>query len=298
MESTLGALEDHFPDFYTAADATSVQGQGRYVLATRVQLGALVVAALFGLFVLRVDGRGADWAGVVAAMAFVWAALVRSYLWQAHPERDWYAGRAAAESTKTLAWRFSVAADPFPVGVSDSEATDVFLARLRDIRQKLRSVVVVPPPQPNGEVTAVMLEARAAPLTRRQDVYLVQRVESQRNWYSKKARCNQRRSRQWALMMLLLELCGAGGAILKAAAVIDVDVLGLAGAMVAALAAWSEMRQYNNLASAYSVAANELSDVLERGRRVGDEGDWSTFVANAEEAISREHTMWVASRER
>ena len=30
------------------------------------------------------------------------------------PERTWYEGRAVAESVKTLAWRYSVCADPFP----------------------------------------------------------------------------------------------------------------------------------------------------------------------------------------
>lgn len=291
------SLESDFPDFYRAADETSRDGQRRYVNATRVQLVALVAAALFGAFTLRVDGMGADWAGVGAAVAFLVAALTRGHLWQVRPEKDWYAGRAAAESTKTLAWRFAVAADPFPRDLDEDAATDVFLERLGEIRKKLRNVVIVPPPKAKGEVTPAMLATRARSLGLRKDAYLRQRVAEQRDWYTRKARSKRRRSRQWALAMIVLEICGATGAVLKAAAVVQVDVLGLAGALVAALAAWSEMRQYDNLANAYSVAANELSDIHSRGSRMTHEDEWSAFVSNAEEAISREHTMWVASRE-
>jgi hypothetical protein len=32
------------------------------------------------------------------------------------PEQNWYEGRAAAESAHTLGWKYSVGANPFPVG--------------------------------------------------------------------------------------------------------------------------------------------------------------------------------------
>jgi len=52
----------------------------------------------------------------------------------------------------------------------------------------------------------------------------------------------------------------------------------------------------SGLGRAYAFAGNELS--LARARLVGvtTQADWAREAADAEEAISREHTMWRASR--
>lgn len=293
----MAGLEEHFPDFYQSTDTSSLDGQKRYVRSTRVQLIALVGAALFGAFTWQVAGQGADWAGVLAVAAFVVASFVRASVWRTRPERDWYAGRAAAESAKTLAWRFAVAAEPFPLALSDDAATDVLLARFHDVQTSLRQVVVLPPAEPRGEVTAEMLRARHRPLKERKRLYLEERVAHQRDWYARKARTNLHLSRVWMSLMLGLEVVGIIGGVLKATGTVDVDLLGLLGAIVAAIAAWSEMRQNSNLSSSYSVAARELGEIANRASRTMTEMEWSFFAANAEEAVSREHTMWAASRD-
>ena len=60
-------------------------------------------------------------------------------------------------------------------------------------------------------------------------------------------------------------------------------------------AAWLATRRHSSQATGYSLAAREL--VLVRGKLLdADEGSWAEAVAEAEEAISREHQMWLASR--
>ena len=290
-------LESNFPDFYRSSDVGSLDGQRRYVNSTRAQLLALVVAAFAGAFTVTFPGASVDWAGVLAVAAFLVALLVRAATWKSRPERDWYAGRAAAESTKTLAWRFSIAADPFPRRLTVDEATDVLLARLADIRRSLRGVVILPLPDAKGEVTPEMLALRLGNLDSRKSIYLAQRIAKQRDWYAGKARTNLKLSRIWMTLMVVLEAVGVVGGVLKAAGAIHLDILSLLCAIVAAVLAWTEMRQNANLSSAYSVAASELSEVLTRGARKMSESEWAAFAANAEEAISREHTMWAASRD-
>jgi hypothetical protein len=293
---SLTSIEEHFPDFYRSTDQTSLDGQSLYAKLFRLQLISLGVAALSGAFTLT-GKSGPDWAGVVAAIAFGAALLLRGSVWRGRPEKDWYAGRAAAESAKTLAWRFVVGADPFPSSMSDDDATDLLLARFSDVRTGLKGVTVLPPQRARGEVTSEMIAARHASLQDRKSLYLTQRVAVQLEWYAKKARANRRTSRVWMTLMLILELCGLAGGVLKAAGVLDVDVLGVVGAIVAAIAAWTEMRQNATLASSYSVAAGELSRIGTRGARSMSESEWADFAANAEEAVSREHTMWAASRD-
>jgi hypothetical protein len=297
VKQTPADLESEFPDFYRSSDAGSLDGQKRYVNATRTQLIALVIAAVAGAFTWKLAGNSLDLAGVVAVSAFLVALLVRASTWKSRPERDWYAGRAAAESAKTLGWRFSIAAEPFPKSLSVNAATDILLERLAEVGRSLRGVVILPPPNAKGEVTPRMIEVRQDDLSVRKAIYLVERIGRQRDWYAKKARANITLSRTWMSIMLVLEAAGAIGGVLKASGIVEIDILGLLGALVAAILAWTEMRQNANLSSAYSVAAAELSSVLTRGKRAMSEAEWALFAANAEEAISREHTMWAASRD-
>ena len=69
-----------------------------------------------------------------------------------------------------------------------------------------------------------------------------------------------------------------------------------AGAMVAAMTAWLQTKQHRTLATAYTVTALELASVRSRIVHQASEEDWATFVSDAEEAFSREHTLWKASR--
>jgi hypothetical protein len=50
------------------------------------------------------------------------------------------------------------------------------------------------------------------------------------------------------------------------------------------------------LASAYRIAQVELSWISDLLKTQREESDWSAFVDSEEGAISREHTMWKASR--
>ena len=68
--------------------------------------------------------------------------------------------------------------------------------------------------------------------------------------------------------------------------------------LASAFIAWMEVKQHSELAQAYSVAEFDLSLVEERGDYVCDETTFSSFVADAENAISREHTLWIARRDR
>jgi hypothetical protein len=66
-------------------------------------------------------------------------------------------------------------------------------------------------------------------------------------------------------------------------------------AALAAGSAWFAVRQYETLGRAYVFAATELSVIHQRLLLAGEDS-WAQEVADAEEAISREHTMWRASR--
>jgi hypothetical protein len=78
--------------------------------------------------------------------------------------------------------------------------------------------------------------------------------------------------------------------------VTSIDLASLASALIASGSAWLAVKQYESVATAYLLASRELNAIKQRLLSVKDEHRWATEAADAEEVISREHTMWRASR--
>jgi len=78
---------------------------------------------------------------------------------------------------------------------------------------------------------------------------------------------------------------------------VDVDLLGIAATFAAAVAAWTQSKQFRVLTTSYAVTAHELATIISiRLPLVEKEEDWAGFVREAESAISREHSLWLARR--
>jgi hypothetical protein len=136
---------------------------------------------------------------------------------------------------------------------------------------------------------------RAAPLDERREAYLVQRIRDQATWYDQKARWNRGRARFWGVSIFALQGLAAAGALAKGLGWIDVDLFGIASAVVASCAAWLETKQHGTLAAAYQLTFDELRSIEALAPAQHTEEAWASFMAGAEEAMSREHTMWKAS---
>jgi hypothetical protein len=292
--SSPAIADSEFPALYRAADRNSLRGQRRFLVATALRLGALLAAAAFGLFAWQV--RHADVAAIVAAIAFGVALAGELYLLNARPDRLWYEGRAAAESAKTLAWRYLVGGSPLGRGMApEGEVEDLLLRRLAEIARSLRGVHLIPLPDGADQITAKMRQVRALPLHERREHYRVGRIQDQREWYAGRARWNETRAARWAVALTTLEAMGLAGAVLRAAGIVRIDILGLAAALVATGVAWTQTKQHQTLAVAYALASQELSYIGSRREWPATEDEWAHFVDQTEEAISREHTLWQAS---
>ncbi|MEU0239366.1 DUF4231 domain-containing protein [Nocardiopsis sp. NPDC006198] len=286
---------EDLPALLRAADTNSLSGQRRLLLITRVQLASLVAAAGFGM--LSLQGWAGDAAAVLAAVAFGTALVTEVYRLKDRPDRLWYTGRAVAESAKTLTWRYMVGGAPLGLGEVDADRADTrLLDRFRDIASDVDPASLVPAEGSTDEITCAMRRARALPLADRRDLYLRERLDDQRAWYADKSRWNAGRSTLWSVGLASLELVGLALGIARAAGLVEVDLLGFAAAVVAAGAAWVQTKQHQGLATAYGIASHEIALIRARAEQEVTEQEWARFVSDAEEAISREHTLWRASR--
>lgn len=289
--------EASLPSLFRAADQASNRGQRRAANWGAARLALLFAAAVAGVVPLQV-GR-LDMMAFVAMLAFVLALLLEVRLATDKPERTWYQGRAAAESVKTLSWKYAVGGSPFGVGPDDPDgpsADRLFLDRLTEVKDRTRDLDWAPV-NGSGQITGRMRALRAQPLAARRAVYASGRVEDQRRWYVAKARANEVAGDRWANLAYGITALGVVGAALKGAGVVGVDVLGVASAAAAAAVAWIQFRQYRTLRAAYALTAQELGVVADRLATVTGERAWAEAVGDAEQAISREHTLWLARRD-
>ena len=227
-------------------------------------------------------------------LAFGAAALAELSLIAFQPERDWYAGRAVAESTKTLAWRYSVQGEPFGPELTRREAGDLLRTRVNEVLERGKDRVSVP--SGGALITASMARACERKGSQfRRATYLTHRTEDQRGWYFENAKTNERRATWWRYALLAAELTAVIASALSFGRNEPADFAGIIAAFVAGGAAWLAIKQHSQLTSAYRVAASELAVQADLLLTV-DEAGWPQAVADAEEAISREHTMWLATR--
>jgi SMODS and SLOG-associating 2TM effector domain 1/SMODS and SLOG-associating 2TM effector domain 3 len=119
----------------------------------------------------------------------------------------------------------------------------------------------------------------------------------QEAWYKDRSNQNAARARTWRRVSLGLEAVGVAVATSKAIGwLTDVDLLGIVATLLAAVAAWTNAKQHATLAESYAVAADDLLGVRRGIDAQHSEEAWAEFVANAEAAMSREHTVWRARR--
>lgn len=274
-----------------AASTASMAAQARYLWAVRLELAFLLLGAAAGMIWTEVPGPVP---ASLSAFGFVGALVASGYAAKARPERGWYDGRAAAESAKTLAWRYAVGGRPFPLDMPSEAVDKGFIAALQDVMGALPYVAADPNAGP--QITSDMRKLREAELPERRERYETARVAGQQSWYAARARFNESRVQRWRAVVVMAELVGVAAGIAAAAGWLRVDLVGLVAAFAAATTAWLQVKQHDSLARSYSVASQELSSVRSLIRHQTDESTWADFVDQAEEAISREHTLWRASR--
>jgi hypothetical protein len=289
-----------YPALFQAADRASIAAQGKHLLFTSSILLCLVVAAGLGALSGVISGAKTSLAvasTALVSLSFVLTAIRRSL----KPEKLWYGGRAISESAKSMAWRYMAGAEPYFIGLQGADVDTKFIADLKALVKDSDQLAVGVSSEytDKPQISPRMREVRAMALDSRRQTYLSQRIADQRSWYGRKARKSQTaESRYFVVILVSQAMALAAGAFMIASPGSRWNLVGVFSALASALVAWLQVRQHEELAQSYAVAALELGFIEEQGSHLGSDADFSSFVGDAENAISREHTLWIARRDR
>jgi hypothetical protein len=212
-------------------------------------------------------------------------------------EKFWYEGRALAESVKTLTWRFMTKSESFET--EDSTLHKVFINRITEVKDEFSELI----PEMNSQklnlpsITEKMLLVRKSSLSDRIKFYRDNRIQNQIDWYGSKATLNKRLSNQYFVLLIAAQV----GAIIASVYIIakpetDFNFVGILTTLAAAFLTWIQVKKYNELNTAYSTTNVELIRARDTMLTIKDEHSFAQFVLDAENAVSREHTTWLAQR--
>jgi|SRR5215211_4207982 len=284
-----------YPALYQAADDTSQGGQKTYKRLVGVDLSLVVVGAVLGTLAFLVPRAYAAAFAAAAAIVLLGSIVTKFVARQRSDDKEWFDGRAVAESVKSLTWRYMMRLKPFR---DDATCDQKFVGELEAILKARSSLHYrVGASSSTEQITPRMREVRQLPVVQRRDLYVKQRLEEQANWYGDKAEDNRVLANRlfWAsLAAQFVALALAVWRVVLPSA--GLSLVGAVLALAAAFTAWAQLGRHDELSKSYALARQELLSIKALANTLDTEQELAKIVRDGEGAISREHTMWIAKR--
>jgi len=290
--------EKHFPGLYQASDKASLTAQSTYKNIIAYDLITMIIAAALAIY--NYQSTDPKLLVYVVSCFFLLAGLVMTVIVKTKKYEDiWYQGRALAESCKTLTWRFITCSESFEVDMNIENAKAALVKRLKELGNEFKELnnnlnaktLTLP------NISDEMLKVRNLNMQQRKEYYIQHRIEDQKKWYATKAEFNKSKYNLWFFTIIVAQAIALACAIyLIKNPDSNWNFVGLFTTISACALSWLQLKQHQELKQAYTTAAQELNFILESASLVTSETKLSEFVLDSENAISREHTLWLAQK--
>jgi hypothetical protein len=290
---------ENFPAAFRAADHGAIQKKRNHLWASRLDLLLILAGAVSTSWAIESAG-GRLVLAIAGALSLGLGLLISVYMKISDAEKAWFGYRAVAESIKTMAWRYMTQTSPYGHSLSPKEADGIFTEQMGQVLRmpRIQHAILAAEEATSDQITPRMREIREMPTAMRKLLYMRERVKDEQVWYASKAKANARKGSRMLIATILCQGLAMGAAILLVRwPEFNFNFASVFSAAAAAIIAWQELKRNQELAYAYGQAAHELGLIMARERHVETDDELSLFVSDAENAISREHTMWLARRD-
>jgi hypothetical protein len=285
-----------YPALYQAAEDASMGGQNTYKRLVQADLALVVAGALLGALAFLVPKDYAAYFAAVAAIVLLGSVVAKFVAKQRSDDKEWFDGRAVAESVKSLTWRYMMRLEPFE---DDTTCDQKFIEELDAIREARSGLQFRVGTLGEGaeQITPRMREVRQKPVEERRDLYVKERLDDQAGWYGRKSEDNRRLANRLFWAALAAQFIALALAVWRAASPsAGLSLVGPLLALAAAFTAWTQLRRNDELRLSYALANQELLSIKALAAAVDSEQELAKLVRDGEGAISRQHTMWIAKR--
>jgi hypothetical protein len=287
-----------FPNFFRAGDKASLVAQSKYLNYVKWDLILMTFAAALTIYNYQ-EENSKTIIYVISGILLLVATILSLVIKNKQYEDIWYRGRALAESCKTLTWRYITCSEYFESNLATSEAKKRFTERITEIKDEFSDL--------NKELSAKLLAlpiitdemkaVREYSLDNRKKYYLEFRIDNQINWYKNKADQNKSKYECWFWAVIIGQILAlvSIGFLIKFPNC-NFNFVGLFSTLSACFFSWLQLKKYQENKEAFTTATSELNLIKQEVEDVNTEETFSKFVLDSENAMSREHTMWLAQK--
>lgn len=310
--------EADLPALHRAAGRLSATAQQEHLRGNQLLLALLLAGASFsaltpaaellsGLVPAQTEGASGSPAivhhtqqalALLAAIALSGGLWLTALLRTTRRAEAWYDGRALAESSKSMAWKYMMGAAPYGLELDAAAVDAVFCADLVRLLKDLSGHALPgADPDDGAQITPRMRQVRSLSVSSRLAVYLSARLEDQQRWYARRSSEHTTASRWWFRASLVINTLALVLALVTMLWAPASSLLGVATTAASCAIAWAQLQRYADLAHAYGITSHEIGLLGPQSNEIQTSEALARFVADCETAFSREHTMWRARRE-
>lgn len=266
-----------------------MSAQKKYMILVKADLISVTLAALLSIW---------ESLSNVAAVMMLLSALATYCVWKSAWAKLWFDGRAVAESIKSLSWRFMTGSDQFSMALPAKVAEERFLDAVSQVLNERKGILEHLCQAHEGPtVTPEMREIRGLGTDERKSLYLRHRLKDQQEWYSRKAEYNRRAKERCFAAVVCMQVAAMLAACAHTAwRSVPINLATFLAISATALLSWLQVKRHEELSQSYAVAAHELRNAEALIEHVDSDESLARIVHQVEEAISREHTLWVVRR--
>lgn len=287
-----------FPGLYQAADNASVRAQKYYLIIIGLDLAFMILGALLAVY--NFETTSAKLIIYIISGFFLLASLILTIILKSKAYEDtWYQGRALAESVKTLTWRYCMCSELFEINHSKDDVNNTFVGRIRELANEFKELnKILDANMASRLVISNRMESlRDLSIDERKSIYISERIADQKKWYSSKATFNKKKYDFWFVVIVIAQFLSVVTIVaLIRNPSLNWNLVGLFTTISAAAISWLQLKQHQELKQAYTTAAQELNFIEASSNLIHTENELSKFVLDSENAISREHTLWLAQK--
>lgn len=294
VSSNFGSVR--YPRRFVEEESLAVREQRRH--RTTLSIVGIVAVLLEVLsWFSGLSGMGI-WPLVARVLFVISLGFLSSELFRSSSKKleiPWYDARAAAESIKTVYWRYIVKAEPFAATLSRRESEVAFLRRIEDVLIGLGKSPGSRTELAEQEVLDWAWAVRTSDIAHRVNFYVRERVEEQSSWYARKSDLvlgYVRRASYVAISAAVLAFAlsilsfwsDSAGSWSEVSFEVSVVVFGYAA-----------IRNYRRDSRVYEFTLQEIQTAARQIHAQVSQSEWARLVDEIEEVFSREHVTWQAS---
>ncbi|MFL0200726.1 DUF4231 domain-containing protein [Exiguobacterium acetylicum] len=293
-------LEKYFPVYFIKADDIAKKQQKKYFIVLIANLSLLILGNLAAGLSTYFSEDYSDKLKIIGVVSVFISIIFTFILFFAKYRDNWYEARALAESIKTMTWKYIAHSKPF--NIYSSDVTVKFLSDInillenhkrieKKILKKHKKII-----RDEDVITNQMKKIQVLSLIQIKDLYLESRIKKELEWYEFKAKKNKKAKIISGLLIVIFQITSVLSILfLNSSTDSSLNLIGFFSTIAASIISWTQAKQYHELSVSYKVTARELRSIYDQGKNIEIEKILE-FIDDAEKAISREHTLWIARR--